>query len=619
MKLLLSLFVVFLCFCAFSESSYLDQLEGRLPALSKKEKIEAIHDIPFDEMNSNQPETIRYYEEALRLAKELNNPFLIAETKRLLNIVTYYAGDYDKAAQYALEAIKYFESVNNKQKLGDLYTQYGFQIKRKDLKKGMTMMRKGLNQLEAINDTFVLSGAYNNYGVLHQMNQNLDSALYFFNKGLKIVRSKNDSLGIPYSLNNVGVVYLELKEFDVAKRYFDEALHIRKLRDDQNGIAENYVFEGEFYMAQANYFQAIESLKKSLAIAEEINYKFLSQYDCDLLAKCYSELGDYKTAFEYQSKSNAYKEELLNEKTLATISQLEIQYETEKKEKELAEHKIELREKTIKQTQQFYLVIALAIFILLGTVIAIIVIRQQRFKANSLLEENRLKDKLAEVQVKNQLHEERLRISRDLHDNIGSQLTFITSSMDNLKFIVTENNVSSKLTELTDFTRTTISKLRDTIWAMNKETISIQDFRGRLYDYINGVKKLMPEVRFKLETELEYSQLDFSSIQGIYLFRIFQEATNNALKYAEPKEIVIALHEFEDYIQFYVTDDGKGFDMETTPLGNGLINMRHRAEEIGAIVSFVSHVDKGTKVELRIPKNKLNAVLDKAKNWRIFD
>lgn len=609
MKLTLIFFLVLICSSVFSAESYLGKLESRLKSLSINEKIEAIHEIPFDEMNSHQLETIQFYEQALHLSEELKNPYLIAETKRLLNIATYYSGDYDTAAKYALEAIKYFESVKDDKKLGDLFTQYGYQIKRKDLKKGMIMMRKGINYLESSKDTLVLSGAYNNYGVLHQMNKNLDSALFFFNKGLKIVRAKNDSLGIPYSLNNIGIVYTELKEFDVAKRYLDEAFSIRLKRNDLNGIAENYAYYGDLYLAKKDYYLAIEFFTKALESSKKIDYKYLGQYSCQYLAVCYGKLGDYKTAFEYQKESERYKDELLNEKTLATISQFEIQYETEKKEKEIAEHKIALKEKSMKQTQQFYLLIALGVLIILGTFIAIIVIRQQRFKSKSLAEENKLKDKLAEEQVKNQLHEERLRISRDLHDNIGSQLTFITSSMDNLKFIVTENKVSSKLTELTDFTRTTISKLRDTIWAMNKETISIQDFRGRLYDYINGVKKLMPTMKFKIETELEYSELEFSSIQGIYLFRIFQEAVNNALKYAEAEEVLIALHEFDDYIQFIVTDDGKGFDMEVTPLGNGLINMRHRAEEIGAIVSFVSHVNKGTKVEVRIPKNRLNAVL----------
>ncbi len=611
MKLILSFLLIITCSSAFSATGYLEKLDARLKSLSAKEKIEAIHKIPFDEMNSHQIETIRFYEQALELSKQLRNPYLIAETQRLLNVVTYYSGDYDKAAKYALDAIKYFESVNNFQKLGDLYTQYGYQIKRKDLKKGLLMMRKGINYLEIINDTGILSGAYNNFGVLHQMNKNLDSALYFFDKGLKIVRSKNDSLGIPYSLNNIAIVYLQLKEFDVAKRYLDEAFTIRMNRSDQNGIAENYTYYGDLFLAMKEYTQAIDAYLNALGVSQNIDYKYLSQYSYENLATCYSKLGDYKTAFEYQQKSEKYKDELLNESTFKTISQLEIHFETEKKEKELAENKIELREKTIEQTQQFYLLIALGVFILLGSIIAVIVIRQQRFKTTSLAEENKLKDKLAEEQVKNQLHEERLRISRDLHDNIGSQLTFITSSMDNLKFIVTENNVSSKLTELTDFTRTTISKLRDTIWAMNKETISIQDFRGRLYDYINGVRELMPKMHFKLETQLEYSELEFSSMQGIYLFRIFQEAINNALKYADADEIIISLHEREDYIQFIVSDNGKGFDMELTQLGNGLINMQHRAEEIGAIVSFNSHLEKGTKVELRIPKNKLNDVLTK--------
>jgi len=58
---------------------------------------------------------------------------------------------------------------------------------------------------------------------------------------------------------------------------------------------------------------------------------------------------------------------------------------------------------------------------------------QQKLRNSQLRKENELKTALAQIETQNRLQEQRLRISRDLHDNIGAQLTFIISSIDTLK------------------------------------------------------------------------------------------------------------------------------------------------------------------------------------------
>ena len=90
----------------------------------------------------------------------------------------------------------------------------------------------------------------------------------------------------------------------------------------------------------------------------------------------------------------------------------------------------------------------------------------------------------------NKLHEQRLAISRDLHDNIGAQLTFIISSVENLKFGFPniDNKIKNQLTKVGDFTRETIIELRDTIWAMNSNEFAIQDLKIRLTNFIEKAK-----------------------------------------------------------------------------------------------------------------------------------
>ena len=116
---------------------------------------------------------------------------------------------------------------------------------------------------------------------------------------------------------------------------------------------------------------------------------------------------------------------------------------------------------------------ALGALIITGVLLLMVgffIIKQIKFKQQKLIEANRLKDEIAKIKTQEQLNQERLRISRDLHDNIGSQLTFIISSIDNMSYFMkdTNNELKTKLQELNEFSRSAITELRGTINKLNK-------------------------------------------------------------------------------------------------------------------------------------------------------
>ncbi|HCY83071.1 MAG TPA: two-component sensor histidine kinase, partial [Xanthomarina gelatinilytica] len=107
-----------------------------------------------------------------------------------------------------------------------------------------------------------------------------------------------------------------------------------------------------------------------------------------------------------------------------------------------------------------------------------------------LKKETELKEALIKIETQNKLQDQRLRISRDLHDNIGAQLTFIISSLDNLKYgFKLPDNLNDKLKYISEFTSSTIYELRDTIWAMNKSEISFEDLQSRISNFIEKANK----------------------------------------------------------------------------------------------------------------------------------
>lgn len=607
-KSLLFLFLFTFSFSSIGQTTYFKKYREGISTLSIKEKIDSMLALPFDIMNSQTNEAIMLYSEALELAKEIKDNNRIGNAYNALGVANYYKGEYETSVESTLNAIKHFEKSKNRAKIGDAYAGLGHQMKRRNLPKAFEYMRKGISILETIDNELPLSAAYNNFGVLHEMNNDVDSALLYYFKGLKIISSYNDSLGIPYSLNNIGQAYVFKGEFKKAKPYYDQAFKIRKIKKDKNGLAENYGYYGDYYFKQNLYTQAIENYLKSLFISEQINYTYLSQINSEQLAMSYEKLGDFKNSLKYRKKFQAFKDQLINEQSNKTIAQLEIQFDTEKKEKEIALQNARINKHLAEVEQRNTILIGLSIAFILLIVLAILIYRQQRYKQDRLREENRLKDAIAEEQTKNKLQEERLRISRELHDNIGSQLTFLTSSMDNMKYITKEEKVTTKLTDLTSFTRSTIGQLRDTIWAMNKGDITTEDLQGRLLNYIEEARKTVNSVEFNFSNNVVSSGITFSATQGVNLFRIVQESINNALKYALPSIIEVDFSVNELAVEITISDDGIGFKQDEITYGNGLKNMEQRAIEIGAKFTLTSEKDKGTKISVVFQKDKLNDV-----------
>ncbi len=227
--------------------------------------------------------------------------------------------------------------------------------------------------------------------------------------------------------------------------------------------------------------------------------------------------------------------------------------------------------------------------------------KKNQLKRKQLQKEIDLKDALSKIKTQNRLQEQRLRISRDLHDNIGSQLTFIISSIDNLKYVTkdADNVLKAKLSSISSFTSDTIFELRDTIWAMNKNTISSDDLHTRILSYIEKAKQASPNTTFKVDHSVE-KMIHFTSIIGVNLFRVMQEAINNAIKYAGASKIFVFASVEKEQLKIEIKDNGKGFDINNITLGNGLSNIEKRMSEIGGKVFIDSKINKGSTITVII-------------------
>jgi signal transduction histidine kinase len=565
-----------------------------------KKTIDSLNHQSYEKKIETSGNNIQKYLDNLSLAKKISYPMGIAESYANLSMIYYYKGEYDVGVGYFLKAVDKYKELGEYGKAGGLYGLYGYRFRRQNLTKAIEYMNIGIRMAEKAGAEDELRSLYDNYGVVLEDSGNYDSAFYYYYKSLDMKRKTNDEVGIPYSLNKIAALKSILGDYKGAKVIFDEAYQRRLKLNDKVGIAENLSFYGTFYEMQKDYDNALKYFREALEVSKEAGYNWLTSNIYNSLAENSKEKNDYKNAFVYLKEHMAYKDSIYNMESTVNRNQLEVQFETNEKEKKILEQRADLAEQRLEIEHKNMFLYGLGFLVLLIALTGFMIYRTQKLRNEQLKRENLLKDSLIRVEAENKVQQERLRISRDLHDNIGSQLTFIISSLDNLKFKLQKDNpeVVDRLEEINQFTRNTINELRDTIWAMGKENISFSDLRIRINNFIENAKSAASDIDFKTEisSEIEESH-KFSAFEGINLYRLIQEAINNAVKHSDASEITVKFDKSGDKFRITVSDNGKGIPAEKIGTGNGLDNMKNRILDLGGSLDVDSAPGQGTRLK----------------------
>lgn len=584
---------------AQNQNTYIDSIREVIKTQKPEQAVSSIIEIPYGSFVAELEKSEQLFNKGIELSKSINDSIALGEIMFKYGLLKAYQNKFDQGLEYTLQAIRIFENQKNNTKAGIAYGGLGYNLKTRDLEKGFYYMRKGIKLLEIENDLEGLNPVYDNYGVLLSMDKKLDSALYYQYKSLAIKKQLKDSIGLGYSYANIANTFAEKQNYDLAKTYVDSSSVIRNKIADNYGITVNFVHVAEIFQQEGNYEKAIENYKKCAQSANKYKYKNLEKYCYQKIAECYQKIDNYKQAFQFKEKFQSLKDSTENVLAQNKIEELQIQFETEKKEKQLAEAKsdILIKEAKIKRrTTLIYYAFGLAFFLGL---IGYLVYKQQRLKNKQIIKENELKEALIKIENQNNLQEQRLAISKDLHDNIGSQLTFIISSLDNLKYFeFTKEKLYNKFDSIGNFTRSTITDLRDTIWAMNKEEITFEDLKTRTTNFIEAAKTSLLGIDFEFNYPKDTDNIKLNSLQGIDVYRIIQEAINNAVKHAKATKIVVNFEIDGSDLKISIIDNGVGFDQSTIEAGNGLSSMKKRANEIDASFEMKSS-NKGTEITIK--------------------
>lgn len=638
--------IFFLSFISFlfssiswSQQAFADSLERVLKKQTGTERIFTLNELTYFYFQNDVPKSIQFGKEALNLARKQSDKRILANTLNDYSMPYLTDGNFKKALELNLEALAIRKELNDSAgmmssyaKLGNCYSELG------RFKEATTNYKIALGLTKKLKQPLMEMKLLNNLGNLLEISGYWKEAYQMQRDAVRLADQLVDPTSQVTARANMASTARKLKRYQESERLYREAIPFTKLADKEEYLAEIYQGMGVVSRVQGKYREGINYYKNAFevyktigskiglgAVSSNLGYAYidLKNYDSAdfyfqislknaLYTKSYTQIKtayegladlegmrkNYKKAFEYMQFSNEYADSVQLHQGNSALSEMFAKYETARKDEELAKSKLANAEKDKKiiagklnvervQRQRF-IWISVSIFIGLVGVLFIRYFQQKRKAA--LIEVEKTKNE-EQLRREKELNEQKVHISKELHDNIGSQLTYLISSMDNMTYQAKNSEqVSTQVLHLSDFGRGIMQELRSTIWAMNSEEGSLQT----LFLKLEELRSKIP-IKLTLENQVQ-TDYPLKALEMLNLYRIAQEAIQNALKYAKTAEFSVVASTKNQQLELVFTDKGIGFNLDKTDLGNGIYNMRNRCVQIGGKFEINSSPGEGTVI-----------------------
>ncbi len=364
-----------------------DSLELALDKAPKEEKVVILIQLAKSWGLDSLEMTKKYSEQALELAKELNQKENLAEAYNLVGSVYYYQGKLEKALENWQERLKIYQELGQKEQIALARNSIGVVYKNMNkYDKAIAQYQKAAKIQDEIGNKKGRAQAFANIGNIYFFfGENYDKALEYYDRSLKLSEEIQDSATIANLLNSIGNIYNQRKEYQKARDYFQRSLSINKkigkksgIATAQNNLGRNLAFLEKYPEALEYCKKAVESWKaigndrgialalmdvgfvysrwgifdkalqyyfRSLRLAKELNMRSEIVDYYKEISNIYEKMGNTSKALDYYKLHSELKDSIFNEKTQKQIAELETKFKTQEKEKEIAQKKSELLKK----------------------------------------------------------------------------------------------------------------------------------------------------------------------------------------------------------------------------------------------------------------------------------
>ncbi len=518
--------------------------------------------------NKSAQQSFIFFEEAYFLSKKINQPELIKLS--LLGILQVYNFEIELNHKEYLQYLEEFKQIGT-----DDADQYLYEINKINFKYQDINISSFPEDFFSKIDSIILpftgshpfwADYYSAKGVFYETKKNYDKAIKYHQKAINIIKQRPFLKYIKFrSLIRLSEIYNQKKKYDSAYYFIEQAT---KSIDSSDITRSNYYLN--IYASKTNYNRKL-----------------------------------YKKAYEQLYKTKELELTLNYKKTTQEINELNVKYQTTKKEKQLL---IEKQEKIKNRNIAFSLGGGLIGVSIIGFLLFKNTKRKQRIAEQQKELEIKKTEKILKEQEINTINamvlgqeKERKRLAEDLHDSVGAILSAARLQFEHLKKHRGKLNNEEEL-----FTKT--GKLLEDAY---------QEIRSMAHTKNSGVmanKGLLPAIKklannASVSGKITIEVVDFGLEQRlnnsleITIFRIIQELITNIIKHAHASEATISLTLIENTLHITVEDNGKGFSLSTlsTKTGLGLSSIEKRVEHLGGSFEIDSTPNNGTTIFIEIP------------------
>ncbi|NJX14576.1 tetratricopeptide repeat-containing sensor histidine kinase [Tamlana crocina] len=550
-------------------------------------------------MFTNQYDSARYYFNA---ASKICDQYNVKKSAvySSLGILYKAEGNYEKAIDTYFEGIAYDESTNNDYgkfikliNIGNVYSKMGNLTKSTEYElQALKLAKISKNE----NMQFALGTLLNNIGGGYAQLKDYDKALQYFNESLAVNTENQNTKEIARNYNNLGVVYHEKGDFEQALHVLKKALKIREDLKDEDEQIETQMVLGTVYGKMKNETLSELHFSKALQIAKKINDKSLISEVYLAMSDSYVLQNNHSRALQNFKNHAQFKDSVLLDNNLKNISEIEIKYQTEKKDKAIVEQQLKLQ----KQEAQNSFMFGTLIFLVLMSILLFFLFKQRQKRKNQeiLTLKREFQIKTLESLIEGE-EKERLRIAKELHDGVNGDLSAIKYKLSSLMEM--NNAVIKEAIAMIDDSCKQVRAISHNLVPPSLESFNLVEATQVYCDNLN-------ELHSGLNIVFQHlgDAVNMRKKAEINAYRIIQELVANSIKHAEATTINVQISSHGDNVQITVEDEGKGFDKnEVDASGIGLSNVQSRVDYLKAEIDFISN-DKGTSYTIDIDKNLIN-------------
>lgn len=594
-----------------STQSNLDSLKAIYPKQTGKARALTLSELCYQYASKNVPLAISYGRKAEQAAIQSKDSVLIAHVWNDWSIAYLYQGNYDSVIVLMRKAIRYNEALGdevgvakNLNKMANAHYELGKYDKALHANlKAIQLFKK--NGLEHFTGQII-----SNIGSIYERNGDLRKGIDYHKQAAQIALKYNNDLDYANAICGRAQAEQKLENYQVAANLFKEASLIYETYDADERLANVFVSLGINMRMQGNSVEGVKNYTKALQLYDTIGIQSGSVIAAVNLGHCYLDLklfdeaekylkrglelakktnsyfdlghayqglsqleslrGNFKKAISYFDAYDDYKDSIFSAESKVAIADMQVKYETQLTRDELEKFRLKSQNRTLWIGG---LTISL---VFLSGIVAFLLLRRKSARQK------------AEIEQLKSLEKERSRIARDLHDNLGAELSIISARLDQQIYNSTAPAEQEVLQRISNLAKDANSSLRETVWSIHQKEISLQELHDKVFDYC---AKIFGNGTVNWSLKLANENKVLSPSLALHLYRIIQESINNVSKYADANTVCVRLAAN----QIQIEDDGVGFDLQRVKKGYGLNNMHERALEILGEITWNSS-SKGTRI-----------------------